>query len=33
VQGFQESLQLVLYPVDRLRFVNSSTFLSVVQAT
>lgn len=29
VRGTSESLQLVLYPVDRLRFVNSSTYLSV----
>lgn len=28
VRGTRESLQLVLYPVNRLRFVNSSTYLS-----
>jgi len=28
VAGARESLQLVLYPVNRLRFVNSSTYLS-----
>lgn len=33
VTGMRESLQLIVYPVDRLRFVNSATFLSVVQAT
>jgi len=28
VDGVQESLQIVLFPVDRLRFVNTSTYLS-----
>jgi len=28
VAGARESLQLVLFPVNRLRFVNSSTYLS-----
>lgn len=28
IRGHRERLQLVLYPVNRLRFVNSSTYLS-----